>query len=55
MLARSWKNAAYSFSIGNKNIKVTAMLNPCFNAGWLDGMRMKRLPSGYAINKHVMS
>lgn len=54
-LARSWKNAEYSCSTGKKKSKVMPMLNRCFRPGWLDGMRMKRLPRGYAISRHVMS
>jgi len=55
MLARSWKKAEYIAKAGKKNNTATAILNKCLNSGWVDGMRTKTLPRGYAIMRHEIS
>ena len=55
MLASNWKYAEYICKTGKKNAMLTPMLNRCLRLGLLEGIRMNRLPSGYATNRQAMS
>ena len=55
MLASNWKNAEYNRRMGKKNIMATTILNRWRSAGFEDGTRTKRGPSGYATSRHDIS
>jgi len=55
ILAKSWTTPNGTRRTGIKKKIETMTLNICLRVGWDVGIRMKRLPRGYAIRKQEMS